>query len=279
MKNKSMKYLSLVIIMLVTISITAQRGKIKGNRIVGELSESLKPFTAIKVIDGLEVTLIKDATEGYDLEMDENLFDAISLNVRDSTLVISAIKNITRSKKLDIIIRYKQINAITVQGKSKVISGSSIESDNFALTLISGGYFEGDIVSTIGRVTANENSKCELTYRGDDITFIMSDNAFAEVDVNTNIFNITASGRSDINVKGNAAEAMVNVMETSELNGKVFDVDQATVSGRDSGKVIMSVDKDIIINLDNKSEVQLYGMPAIVVEQLAGTSKILKMEL
>ncbi len=278
MKINYIKIISILLIVFTVNTINAQNGKIKGSRNVIQVSEDLKPFTAIKATDGLEITLIKDSKTGFDLEIDDNLVDIIMFDIKDSLLVVSKRKTIRSSKKLDIIVRFQELNAITVNDKSKISTSSIIKADSFEGNFMSGGSFEGEIDATTAVITANESSKVKLDYKGDDITLNLSDNATITMDVNTDVFELTAAGRSDSNIKGNANTATINVNDTAEVKARTFDVDILNINGRDSSSTIITTDKEVVIDLNHKSSLQLYGVPVITVKQLAGTSKILKKE-
>jgi len=274
-------YIKAVVVLLVvftTYNTTAQKGKIKGSRNVIQVSEDLEAFNAIKVTDGLEVTLIKDSSTGYDLEIDDNLVDVIDFEIKDTLLVVSKNKTIRSKKKLDIIVRFKELNTITVNEKSKIETNSIIKTNDFKGNFMSGGSFEGEVDAKTAVITANENSKVKLDYLGDDIKINLSDNATITMDINTDIFELTAAGRTDSNIKGNANAATINANDTAEVKARTFDVDILNVNGRDSSSIIITTDKEIVIDLNHKSSLQLYGIPVITVKQFAGTSRILKKE-
>ncbi len=270
------KTLTLVVVIFVTINVSAQREKVKGSRNVKELSEPLRPFTDIKVIDGLEVTLMEDVTTGYDLEMDDNLLELISFDIRDSTLLVSTRKDIRSSKKLNIIVRFQELHSVTVAAYSKVISKSAIKTKNFECNLTSDSEFEGEIKSENALISADESSKFDIKFKGDEIKFSLKNNAFAKADINTEKFVLMASDRTDMSFKGNAEEAMITLTNNAEFKGRAFAVDQVSLTAKDDTSVIVSVEKDIVLDMDNKSEIELYGNPAIVIEKLAGNAKILK---
>lgn len=278
MKINYTKIITVLLVVFATYNSTAQNGKIKGSRNVIQVSEELKPFTAIKATDGLEITLIKDSKTGFDLEIDDNLVDVIMFDIKDSILVVSKRKTIRSSKKLDIIVRFQELNAITVNDKSNITTSSIIKAVDFKGNFMSGGSFEGEIDAETAVITANENSKVKLDYTGDDIKINLSDNATITMDINTDIFELTAAGRTDSNIKGNANTATINANDTAEVKARTFDVDILNVNGRDSSSTIITTDKEIVIDLNHKSSIQLYGAPVITVKQLAGTSKILKKE-
>lgn len=263
--------------MLVTgFSATAQREKVKGSRNVKEMSQSLLPFHSIKVIDGLEVSLIADAEPGFDLAMDDNLLELINFNIRDSILVVSTSKDIRNAKKLEINVRYTQLKTVNVQADSKVIAQSIIKTATFNANVTSGGSFEGEIKATKANIMANESSKVTIGFIGDDLEMIISDNAFAKADINTERFTLTATGRTDLELTGNAETASITLGNTAECKAGAFKTDITTIVARENARARISADKTITIDLSDKSELDLYGDSKIIVERFSGNAKLLK---
>lgn len=276
MKNLYKNVALLLLIIMTSCTAAAQREKVKGSRNVKEMSEPLRAFTDIKVTDGLEVTLIADAQTGFDLEMDDNLLELISFDIRDSLLLVSTRKEIRSSKRLNITVRFTELHSVSLDAKSKVTTKSTLESNVFKGNFLDGSEFEGEIRAETAIITANSNSKFEIDYNGDDLTINMNDNAFAKADINTDTFTLTAMGRTDLDFKGNAKDAKLNLSDNAEFKGRAFDVDEVIVVGRNSSSAIISVDKDIIVDLADKGEIQLYGEPKITMERFADSASLLK---
>ena len=269
----------LVLILVTGFSATAQREKVKGSRNVKEMSQDLEAFNAIKVIDGLEVTLIADSKEGFDLAMDDNLLELINFDIRDNVLVVSTSKDIRSSKKLDIIVRFRELASIVAQAKSKVVAKSAIKIDSFNGNFTSGSTFKGEIKATKASIMANENSKFEIEFFGDDLKVMVSDNAFVKADIDTQNFTLTATGRTDLELVGNAQTAMMTLSDTAECKAKALLTDQVTVIARGSGRAEVIADKEIIVDLSDKSSLEIYGDSKIIIERFSGNAKLLKKEL
>lgn len=279
MKNRYIKSFGVAILLVVTTSVAAQRERVKGSRNVIDVSERLDGFTAIKVTDGLEVTLMADSQTGYDLEMDDNLVELINFDIKDSLLVVSTRKDIRSAKRLNITVRYTALSAVSLDSKSSAFVSTAIEGDIFTGSFLDGSRFNGELKTREADIMANGNSKFEIDYTGDDIRVNLSDNAFAKADINTVKLSIIASGRSDIAFTGNASEATFTVNETAQCKGLSFDADIVQIVGRESGSVTLSVDEKVTLDLSDKSMVQLYGEPKIIVERFSGTARLLKKEL
>ncbi|WP_186439103.1 GIN domain-containing protein [Dokdonia sp. Hel_I_63] len=278
MKKLYMKSIAIAVLMFVTTAVSAQRERVKGSRNVKDVSEVLRPFTDIKVTDGLEVTLIADSQPSYELEMDDNLIELISFDVRDSVLLVSARKDIRSAKRLNITVRFVTLNSVSLDAKSKVKAQSVLKSDFFRGSFLDDSQFEGEIKAKQATITANSNSKIEMDYMGDDLTMNVTDNAFAKADINTKKFTLSASGRSELELKGNAQTVSLDLNDNAECKAETFNTDVININATGSSTTIVTADQEIIVDLDEKAELHVYGEPKLMIERFTGTSKILKKE-
>lgn len=273
-----MKRNLLIIIFSFTSTLVFSQDRVKGSRLVTTVSENLPAFNRINVTDGLEVALLKSEIQGYDLEMDDNLVELISMDVRDSLLVVSLRKTIRSSKKLNITVRFKQLSEIKVDAKAKVSSQSIIEAPVFKGIVTGNGSLQAEIKATEAFLTIKENSKLEIDYRGDVLIIDASDSTFEKGDINTESLNLTANGRSDIDFTGNALKTVLTLNDNADFNAKTFASDAIKVILRSSSKATLSADKDIIIDMSDKSVLTLYGEPAITIDRFSGTATLQKKE-
>lgn len=273
-----LKHALLMAVMICCSIVTNAQDKVKGSRLVVNDSRILENFTKLKVTDGLEVTLLEARTPGYDLEMDDNLIELIDFDTRDSLLTISLRKTIRSSKKLDITLRYISLEEIMVVAKAKVVGKNMIQADDFMSTVLGGSELDIELKSNTATFTMDDNSRLELDYKGDDLVINASDNAFAKADINTDTFTLIASGRTDLEFSGNANESTITLDDDAEFKARAFDIDTVKLIARGSTKTTLTADKDILIDMSDKSELTLYGEPAITVDRMTGTTVLQKKE-
>ncbi|MEC8832951.1 MAG: DUF2807 domain-containing protein, partial [Bacteroidota bacterium] len=111
-----MKKLFILLFAVAPIVVFAQRKpKIKGSRIVTQVSEELPPFNAVVLNDDLEINLKKGLGPGFYISADDNLVDILKFEVVDETLIISSYYTITAKKELEITVNYTGLKALTVK--------------------------------------------------------------------------------------------------------------------------------------------------------------------
>ena len=79
-----------------------------------------KEFNAIEVDDALEVTLSQSNQNSYVLTTDKNLQDVIRFTINDSVLKIYTTNKITSSKKLEINLKFINLEHITLKNNAKI---------------------------------------------------------------------------------------------------------------------------------------------------------------
>ena len=123
-----MKTITLTFLVLFSLTITAQKKeKIKGNKEVLEVYKNLESYSQLEITDGLKVFLMQTSAEGYRLKTDSNLVDVVIFEVIEGKLKISANKNITSSKKLEIYLTFSSLNKITLGQNSKVLGQNNLK--------------------------------------------------------------------------------------------------------------------------------------------------------
>jgi hypothetical protein len=114
-----------VTVLLILLSFSAfsyaqKKPKIKGNKVVTEITKEIyESFNAVEIDDALEVNLVQGSTNSYRLKTDENLLDIIQFSVRDSILKVYSVNKITSSKKLEIDLTVQEIEHLILKNDAK----------------------------------------------------------------------------------------------------------------------------------------------------------------
>lgn len=100
-----MKKIILMLILAICVSnvFAQKKEKLKGNKIVTDVFNTLEGFNAVDIGDNLKVTISQAGNNGYHLMADENLVSDINFQVIDSVLKIYTTSNIVSKKNLKLI--------------------------------------------------------------------------------------------------------------------------------------------------------------------------------
>lgn len=270
------KKLILILICLGCGILHAQRKpKIKGNKNVVEVREDLPDYKRIELRDDLEISLQKANEPGYTITADDNLIDILKFKVEDSTLIISAFYAITAKKKLEITVRYNELEAIEINN-GKMITESIISTDQLLLFTSGSSRADLQISAAVTILEMEGNSKAKLNIDTDSLSVLlknkadadiysvsrhktieMQDDALADIQGTTEILEIKLSG----SIKLRAQE-----LEGADVGLETTDKASARIRARDQLKLVSSVN----------AKVFLYGDPSILIEEFSGNSELYK---
>lgn len=92
--------------------------------------------------------------------------------------------------------------------------------------------------------------------------------------VNSEVFNLNASGASKIEISGEAREINVDVSGASKLNGENFRTIRAEVEASGASKATLYVSEVINADASGASKIIYFGNPPTVTKDVSGASKV-----
>ncbi|MBO0331407.1 GIN domain-containing protein [[Muricauda] lutisoli] len=273
-----MKKLLILLLILSPIMSNAQRKpKIKGSRIVTQVSEELPPFNAIVLNDDLEINLERSFGPGYRITADDNLIDILKFEVEDGTLVISSYYNITAKKELDITVNYTELKAVTLKNGS-IISKDVIESDELFVDGFNNTRMDLKANVTVMDINLEDTSSGDFNVEVDSLNINLNNRtqAYVYAQINTGLLGL--DGNSSLTMEGTSERLQVNMLDYAKYKGEAMQVSscQLNVTGNTSARVYTFSDIEIAATAD--SRIYLYGTPHITIKEFLDTAQIIKKE-
>jgi len=271
-----MKKLLILVLLIFPIISTAQRKpKIKGSRIVTELSEELPPFNAIVLTDDLEIALEKSSGTGYHIIADDNLIDILKFEVTDGTLVISAYYNITAKKQLEITVNYTNLEAISLQNGT-VVSKDVIESNELFVDGFNNTKLDIKANAALMDINLEDTSSGDFHLEVDSLNINLNKRAEAYVYAQINAGALDMEGNSSLAMEGTSDKFQVNLLEDAKYKGEAMQIGSCklTIAGKSNARV--HAFRDIQINSSGDASIYLYGTPKITIEEFLDTSQLIK---
>jgi hypothetical protein len=271
-----MKIYILVLFLFSYCIVNAQRKpKIKGNKNVIEVTEDLPAFNAIQLNDDLDILLQKANREGYQLTADDNLVDVLKFRVVDSTLVISAFYKITGKKKLDITIKYYELNSITLND-GRIRMQDMIDADELTVTTSGSAKLQLNANASVMDIVMIGNSSGDFNLQGDSLNITLKD----RIDVGiyavseTNI--ITMQDNASAKMDGSSINMQVNLSGSTSLKAQklMADLVSANLEGSSSAKVYAK--ENLELSSSGSSKTYLSGDAKIEILDFLDTSELHK---
>ncbi len=199
--------LSLSLVVLLTVSCTAQWGKkIKGDGNSTSIERSVGDYDQIAVSGWFDVDLVNGNEGDLTLEGESNLLEYIVTEVKSGKLVIKVkkgynLKPSNWNEGIRITVPVDRIDAVSLSGSGDIVGKTTIKSGNFK-TAMSGS---GDITLSIeaDSMTASMSGSGDITLKGKTGNFDASVSGSGDIrayDLEAEVVDATVSGSADIKV-------------------------------------------------------------------------------
>lgn len=271
-----MKNFFLFLIIFSVSAIYAQRKpKIKGNKNVIEVQESLPPFNAIELRHDLEVRLQNSSEEGYEIKADDNLIEVLKFKVEEGTLVITSFYNITSKKKLEITINYNDISSLTLY-EGEVRTNGVLTTDELFVNTYDASKLELTADVQLININMEGNSSGDFNLNGTEMNFVLKDKIDARVYSVSEMNNIKMYKNASAEMEGTATEFHANLFESAKLKGEKLAADKVFLISQDGVSANVSALNTFELTSSGSSKIHLYGDPKIEIIDFLDTSELHK---
>lgn len=277
MLKNTMEHMKRIILLMLlfigTYSYSQRKPKIKGNKNVVEVREDLSAFHAIQLNDDLEIVLQKASNEGYALEADDNLIDVLKFKVSDSTLIISSFYKITSKKKLNIVVYYTELDALTMRN-GEISMKDVISSDRLTINTSGTSRLELNATADIIDINMEGISSGDFNVASDSLNLTLKDRidvkVYATGEKNTIFMYKNASAK----LEGTTDFLMAKLYGNSNLKAEKLESLAALIVSEDSPNAKVNVLEDFQLSSRGSSKTSLYGNPKITILDFLDTSQL-----
>lgn len=273
-----MKNIFLIITLFTTIasSFAQKKEKIKGSKIVTTEIKKIESFNALEVADGIEVFLIKGTECGLEIEADDNLHEAIEINVVGSTLKLFSTKNVIASKKFSVKVTYvDDFKSIVVKDDSKIIALTDFNLESMDIKTYDSSKLQMNIKVTNFNLAQNDKSKSELNLKAENTKISLSKNASSKALITSNELTFDMYQKSDAFIEGEIQNIKLRLDNNATFTGKKLVTKTAEIITEGYTNASLQILNSVIIDATSKSEIELYGDAKIEIKQFTD-SAILK---
>jgi len=271
-----MKKIIFVLIALAPIFLMAQRKpKIKGSRVVTEVREDLPAFNAVELNDNLNIILKKSFTEGYEITADDNLIDVLKFKVEDSTLLISSFYNITAKKKLEIIINFKNLEAIT-QRDGKIEMQGILLTDKLFINTFGSSKLNVKASASYATLNMENSSKGDFNFDIDSLAVTLKNKADAKIYGSTSVNTIDMYNTTALDIEGSTDSLNLKMYKNAKFVGQKLQAATVRAELKESVTARINAFEAIELISNGNSKTYLYGDPQITILEFLDTSQLLK---
>ncbi|MBT8211141.1 MAG: DUF2807 domain-containing protein [Eudoraea sp.] len=271
-----MKNLLLVVMVLSLGLIHAQRKpKIKGNKNVIEVLETLPAFHTIELKDDLEIHIDNASSESYSIVGDDNLIDVLRFRVVDSTLIISSFYKITAKKQLDITVNYMHLKSIIVR-EGSLIGNQRILTDE--LSIMASGVARVDLAadSPLAQISLEENSRANLNIQVDSLNLALKDKASIQLYASTTQHTVKMEGNTVATLEGNSDTLNINLKESANLKAQKLEAAAIRLETGETAVARIYGYRDLELLATGAARTYLYGNPKIIITAFEDSAELHK---
>ncbi len=271
---------TILVVLLLSFSVftfAQKKPKIKGNRIVTEITKDvLESFNIIEIDDALKVELNQSNENTYFLKTDENLIDIIQFNVKDSILKIYTTNKIVKSKKLKIVLNVKDLEYLILKNNALIKTKGKLSSDKLNISAYNSSYFDLDIKADDVNLSLYNNAGGKIKTKSKNTTIIMNDRTNLKGYIISNKTNVTLTKYAELKLDGDSDNAIFNTEDSSRLDAKKMKISSVSLNSSNKTDVYVYASKNLELYAKGKSKVYVYGNANMDVKGLADKSKIIK---
>ncbi len=272
-----MRTLIIAMVILLSFNLNAQKKeKIKGNKEVIEINESLNGFKEVIISDGLQINIMESTSEGFRLKADSNLINTINFEVVDSVLQIYTSSKITSSKSLEIYLSCKALNKITLLNDAELLGQNVINGEDLLIVCFDNSKFDLDVNSKVFSLQLNNSSKGKLNLRSINTAMVLNDNSSLKGSVSIDNLELTLNKKADMNIEGNCDNLNLVSSGSTDIKAKDLLATNVIINASNSSDIYVRASKILSLYAKGKSNVYVYGNPEIKVEGLNDNSQIIK---
>lgn len=272
------KILLLAVLLIVSNNTFAQKKeKIKGSKIVTIEKKKIENFDALEVADDLEITLIKGTECGLEIEADDNLHEAFSIEVVANTLKIATTKNISNAKKVSIRITYTDnFKSVVAKNESSIIALSEIDLKGVEFkTFDQAKLFLNAKIGDF-KLQMNDKSYAELNIKSDQSTISLSKNSKLKALIASVNLTIDMYQKTDATVEGDTEKLKLRLDNNANFMGKNLTAKEIEINAESYSNATIHSVNTIKIAAAGKSELLLYGEAKIEIEKFTDSALIQK---
>ncbi|MEX0288729.1 MAG: DUF2807 domain-containing protein [Flavobacteriaceae bacterium] len=271
-----MKNLIILVLILAATSLYSQRKpKIKGNKAVIEIREELPPFNAIQLNDDLDIDLQRSTAEGYNITADDNLIDVLKFEVEDGTLVISSFYKITSKKKLEIVVNYRELEAITL--RDGVIKMEDILStDELYINTYGASRLQLNASAPVTHINMEGQSSGDFNIDSDSLNINLKDRVDASIYVVGEKNTLEMHKSASVRMEGTTDTLNLRLFENAKFKGEKFEAAVVNATVEETSNARIYAFRDLVLTSKGSARTQLYGDPKITINEFLDTSELVK---
>ena len=271
---------TLLIVMTTATGWSQRLPKIQGSGVLKVTSVTLEEEFNTVLIDGdIEVELVQARKNGYSVESDDNLINAIEFNVENKKLHVYLTHRITKKKEFKVTLKVNDIERIELKDGAKMNSQNTLKGE--VLTLVAGKSTKYDLdVAHEEAVDVEMYSDAEGTLKiaSKESEVKLDDRASLKMYTVLDLITAQVKNSAELELDGTIQKATLEIKEGAKITAKKAAFSEVDINLSNNADVVINAKETITLYAQDSSVLQVYGDPKIIISGLKNKAKILKKE-
>lgn len=271
---------TLLIVMTTATGWSQRLPKIQGSGVLKVTSVTLEEKFNTVLIDGdIEVELVQARKNGYSIESDDNLINAIEFNVENKKLHVYLTHRITKKKEFKVTLKVNDIERIELKDGAKMNSQNTLKGE--VLTLVAGKSTKYDLdVAHEEAVDVEMYSDAEGTLKiaSKESEVKLDDRASLKMYTVLDLITAEVKNSAELELDGTIQKATLEIKEGAKITAKKAAFSEVDINLSNNADVTINAKETITLYAQDSSVLQVYGDPKIIISGLKNKAKILKKE-
>ena len=272
--------LLLTLVLFTAIGFSQQKEKVKGSKIVTVTQKEIGDFDTLEVQDNLEIFLIKGDNCSLEIEADDNLHDAIGIDLKGKTLQLSASKQVSGAKKFSIRVTYTDnFKMVIAKNDANITALADINLTDFTYKGFDSAKFFANATTKKFTFMSNDKSKAELNLKSEETTIEMSKNSQLKALISSTMMKFDMYQKATAAVEGDVIDLKLRLDNNAGFTGKNLTAKNAEITTEGYTTCSILVSTKAVIDAIGKSEIQLFGDQKIEMKNFKDNASLLKKTL
>ncbi|GGD16033.1 GIN domain-containing protein [Flavobacterium orientale] len=271
------KLILLAFFFIISSTYSQKKEKIKGSKIVSIEQVEIGEFDNLEVYDNLEVFLVKGNKCAVEVEADDNLHDAIEVDLKNNTLRLRTTKDISGAKKTSLRITYTDnFKMVVLRDKVSLTALSEVKVNEMTFKSYDDSklFLNADIPNFT--LITNDKSKVELNLKSQDAVLEFNKNSSVKALIASNKLKCDMYQKSSVAIEGDVEDIKLRLDNNANFTGKNLVAKNASLILEGSSKSSLNVATRLILEASGKSEFNFFGEGKLEVKRFSDEASINK---
>ena len=261
MKFRILLGLSLFILSSTTIF---SQSRLKGNKIVFIENREVSSFNNIEVSADVDVYLFQGDNNLVSVETDENLQNAVRIQVDNNTLKINFSNKISRSKKMNVFITVtNELHTISAYKNANIYADSRLILKKLTINAFENADFKVKIDADEFKINGFKNTDLVIDVFSKNLEANISESCELKLNGEIDSLKTEIKNKSVLTAKGKGVKLEIEARNNGTFKGEFFEVKYVGVDA--SGRTNLKIDatEEINITASNNANITVYHQPKI----------------